>query len=129
MAAQHCRSRRRLQREGLSALMGRRHDPPASAAKGFVVSPTPIVLLALVALGCAAAAPAAAQLPPPSTPTARVGSPTLAVEDTMRVALPEEIIRAPRVSLDEILKRVAEGEARRDSMMQDQVFTMLAALT
>jgi hypothetical protein len=94
------------------------------------VSPNPIVLLALVALGCAAvAAPAAAQLPPPSTPTARVGSPTLAVEDTMRVALPEEIIRAPRVSLDEILRRVAEGEARRDSMMQDQVFTMLAALT
>ena len=68
------------------------------------------------------AAPARAQAP----------APTLAVEDTMpvpRTRLPEQVVRAPRVTLDEILRRVAEGEARRDSLMQDQEFTMLAALT
>ena len=94
----------------------------------------PVVLVAHAFAGFAlasfvAAAPAGAQLPPPSTPTTRVTSPTLAVEDTMRFALPEAIVRSPRVSLDEILRRVAEGEARRDSMMQDQVVTVLAAFT
>ena len=83
--------------------------------------PWPGAVLAL-ALACLAPAPAAGQAP----------APTLAVEDTLPMSmtrLPEEIVRAPRVSLDEILRRVAEGEARRDSLMQDQVFTMLAALT
>lgn len=63
---------------------------------------------------------------------AQAPSPTLAVEDTIPVPLtrlPEEVVRAPRVTLDEILRKVAEGEARRDSLMQDQVFTMVAALT
>ncbi len=79
------------------------------------------VALAALALSVAPI-PARAQAP----------SPTLAVEDTIPVPLtrlPEEIVRAPRVTLDEILRKVAEGEARRDSLMQDQVFTMVAALT
>jgi len=58
--------------------------------------------------------------------------PTLAVEDTIRLAsgsIPEYVVRAPRVTLDEILRRVVEGEARRDSLMQDQVFTQIVRMT
>jgi outer membrane lipoprotein-sorting protein len=60
------------------------------------------------------------------------GGPTLAAEDTIPIPsalLPEYLVTAPRVSLDEILKRVAEGEARRDSMMVDQTYTMIARIT
>ena len=49
--------------------------------------------------------------------------PTLAVEDTMRTEVPEVLVRAPRVTLDEILDRVARGEARRDSLLRDIAFT------
>ena len=56
--------------------------------------------------------------PAPSAP-----GPTVAVEDTMRTEVPEVLVRAPRVTLDEILDRVARGEARRDSMLHDQTFT------
>jgi len=52
----------------------------------------------------------------------RAGGPTVAVEDTMRTELPEIMIRAPRVTLSEILDRVARGEAHRDSLIQDQTF-------
>ena len=55
-------------------------------------------------------------------------APVLAVEDTIRLAsgtLPEYVVTAPRVTLDEILRRVNAGEERRDSLMQDQVFTRL----
>jgi len=49
--------------------------------------------------------------------------PTLAVEDTMRTEVPGVLVRAPRVTLDEILDRVARGEARRDSLLRDVAFT------
>jgi hypothetical protein len=49
--------------------------------------------------------------------------PTLAVEDTMHTEVPEVLVRAPRVTLDEILNRVARGEARRDSLLKDVAFT------
>ena len=55
-------------------------------------------------------------------------APVLAVEDTIRLAagtLPEYVVTAPRVTLDEILRRVNQGEARRDSLMQNQVFTRI----
>ena len=42
----------------------------------------------------------------------------------MHTEVPEVLVRAPRVTLDEILDRVARGEARRDSMMRDQAFTI-----
>ncbi|MEO5617470.1 MAG: hypothetical protein ABIS67_06835 [Candidatus Eisenbacteria bacterium] len=48
--------------------------------------------------------------------------PTLAVEDTMHTSVSEVLIRAPRVTLNEILDRVARGEARRDSLILDQTF-------
>jgi hypothetical protein len=96
--------------------------------------PAPVLLVALVPLALLAlpAGPATAQstLPPPSEKT--LPGPILALEDTIPVPtrrLPEQVVRAPRVTLDEILRRVAEGEARRDSLMQDQAFTLLAALT
>lgn len=55
--------------------------------------------------------------------TARPGAPTLAVEDTMSTEVPAVLVSAPRVTLTEILDRVARGEARRDSMLRDQTFT------
>lgn len=42
----------------------------------------------------------------------------------MYTEVPEVLVRAPRVTLDEILDRVARGEARRDSLMHDQAFTI-----
>lgn len=59
-----------------------------------------------------------------AAPPARSGpGPTIAVEDTLYTELPEELVTAPRVTLDEILDRVARGEARRDSAIRTQVFT------
>lgn len=72
-----------------------------------------LVLIALV-LGTAAGRAAVA--------TAAAPGPTVAVEDTMHTAVPEVLIKAPRVTLAEILDRVARGEARRDSLIQDQTF-------
>lgn len=66
----------------------------------------------------------AALLAAPARPAAAAGpGPTLALEDTMHTEVPEVLVRAPRVSLEEILDRVARGEARRDSLMTDQSFT------
>jgi hypothetical protein len=52
--------------------------------------------------------------------------PTMAREDTLHTEVPEVLVRAPRVTLDEILDRVARGEARRDSLLQDQTFRITA---
>lgn len=41
----------------------------------------------------------------------------------MHTDVPEVMVRAKRVTLDEILDRVARGEARRDSLLRDQSFT------
>ena len=41
----------------------------------------------------------------------------------MHTEVPEVLVTAPRVTLDEIIDRVARGEARRDSMLNDQAFT------
>ncbi len=54
----------------------------------------------------------------PATP-----GPTLAREDTMHTQVSEVLVRAPRVTLDEILARVAEGEARREAAITDEQFT------
>src|SRR5262245_21750911 len=72
-----------------------------------------VPLAALLSLRAALAAE-----PPPASP-----GPTLAVEDTMHTEVPEVLVKAPRVTLDEILDRVARGEARRDSSLTDQQFT------
>ena len=69
---------------------------------------------------------AALALSPAASPAAAppaASGPTLAVEDTMHTEVPEVLVRAPRVTLDEILDRVARGEARRDSLLQDVAFT------
>lgn len=57
---------------------------------------------------------------PPADPAGN--GPTMAVEDTMHTEIPPILISAPRVTLSEILDRVARGEARRDSLIQDQAF-------
>src|SRR5262245_31638082 len=109
MAAEHCRSRRHLQRGRLSAAMGRLPViPPASVAKGFAVSPSSLrlrhanatvaLLVALLVTPALARAQGAGPAP---------GKPTIAVEDTLYMDLPEEIVRSPRVTIDEILRRVA----------------------
>ena len=51
------------------------------------------------------------------------GGPSVAVEDTLHTDVSEVLVRAPRVTLDEILDRVARGETRRDSLLRDQSFT------
>ncbi len=89
----------------------------------------PTVLL--LSLADPITAPIAAQGMPPQ-PTEVSAGPLFAVEDTIPVPsmlMDVQVVTASRVSIDEILRRVAEGEAHRDSMMQDQSFTMLAALT
>lgn len=41
----------------------------------------------------------------------------------MHTEVPEVLVHAPRVTLDEILDRVARGEARRESVLVDETFT------
>ncbi len=53
---------------------------------------------------------------------AQTSGPTVAREDTMHTQVSEVLVRAPRVTLDEILDRVARGEARRESLIVDQQF-------
>jgi hypothetical protein len=84
--------------------------PTALASRTAASVATSVLLLA--ALGAA---------PPGATPGA--AGPTVAVEDTMHTDVPEVLVRAPRVTLDEILDRVAHGEARRDSLLRDESFT------
>ena len=80
-------------------------------------SPLPRLLTAaatlLLAFGVLAAAPPSPPLP----------GPTVAREDTMSTEVAEVLVKAPRITLDEILDRVARGEARRDSLLSDQEFT------
>ena len=57
-----------------------------------------------------------------TSPSRTDSGPTLAVEDTMRTEVSPVLVKAPRVTLDEILDRVARGEARRESLMRDQSF-------
>lgn len=66
-----------------------------------------------------------ANAPPPAT---NAPGPTVAVEDTMHTAVPEVLVRAPRVTLAEILDRVARGEARRDSLLNDESFRAVIRL-
>jgi hypothetical protein len=73
----------------------------------------------LLLTGLTACQPASAAPPVPG----HGSGPTVAVEDTMHTDVPEVLVRAPRVTLDEILDRVARGEARRDSLLHDQSFT------
>ena len=91
------------------------------------------MIRALFALTFAATAYAATPGTLPRSPLIGApGVPTLAAEDTIPIPsalLPEYVVTAPRVSLDEILKRVAEGEAHRDSLMKDQSYTLLAKVT
>ncbi len=55
--------------------------------------------------------------------------PTLAREDTLHTSMPEVLVRAPRVTLDEILDRIARGEHRRDSLIVDESFVATMRLT
>jgi hypothetical protein len=49
----------------------------------------------------------------------------VAIEDTMHAETEPVLVSAPRVTLDEILGRVAAGEARRDSAIQDESFLLV----
>ena len=84
------------------------------------------LLTYLTTLALAASATAGAGSPPGSP--ARSSGPTLAVEDTMHTEVPPVLVSAPRVTLDEILGRVARGERRRDSLMTDQSVLVTARL-
>lgn len=56
--------------------------------------------------------------------TANDRKPVLAVEDTMRTEVPPVLVNARRVTLAELLDRVAAGEARRDSLLRDQSYQL-----
>ncbi|MBI5838216.1 MAG: hypothetical protein HZB25_13335 [Candidatus Eisenbacteria bacterium] len=85
-------------------------------------------LLALLA--CSVPVPAApAETPGPQDTPAGPPPATLALEDTLptpRITLREVEVKARRMSLDDILDRIAAGEARRDSLLQDQVYDLYA---
>ena len=53
---------------------------------------------------------------------------TLAVEDTLHTSVGEVLVQAARVTLGEILDRVARGEARRESLLTDQAFMATARI-
>jgi hypothetical protein len=57
--------------------------------------------------------------PAPASPSA---GPTLAREDTMHTSVPEVLVSAPRITLDEILDRIARAERQRDSLLLDESF-------
>src|SRR5512142_2766833 len=63
-----------------------------------------------------------------AAPAPPASGPTLAREDTLHYEVPTVLVHAPRVTLDEILDRVARGEARRDSLMKDQSFLVTMRL-
>ncbi|MEO5987933.1 MAG: hypothetical protein ABIU54_11125 [Candidatus Eisenbacteria bacterium] len=73
-----------------------------------------LVVTLVVTCRSAAAAP---------TPRPQGAGPALAVEDTMHTEVTGVLVTAPRILLDEILDRVARGEARRESLMTEQAFT------
>jgi len=91
------------------------------------------VLIALTALAPLAPGGAAQAQTLKRSPLIGVpGLPALAKEDTIPVPsalMATVFVNAPRVTLDEILRRVAEGEARRDSLMKDQSYTLTALVT
>jgi len=76
-------------------------------------------LTALLMAAAAATGPISRPAPPP-----RASGPTLATEDTMHTEVPPVLVTAPRVTLDEILDRIARGERRRDSLLVDQAFVV-----
>ena len=76
----------------------------------------PALLLALLLFACLPFVSRSSAAEPPAP------GPTLAREDTMTTSVPEVLVRAPRVTLDEILDRIARGERRRDSLLVDQSF-------
>jgi hypothetical protein len=71
---------------------------------------------------------ASAAVGSPPAPPSRSPGPTLAAEDTMYTEVPPVLVSAPRVTLDEILDRVARGERRRDSLMTDQSYLLTERL-
>ncbi len=88
------------------------------------------VALLAAALFCPGVVAVAGDAHPARRPPSR---PTLAVEDTIHALvaepLPEVVITAPRQTLDDILRHVADGEAYRDSMIDDQAYTLFIRMT
>jgi hypothetical protein len=84
------------------------------------------LVLAALAAGVLGGAPVrSGAVPGPAEEPATVPPATLAVEDTLpapKIVLREVEVRARRASLDEILDLIAAGEARRDSLVSDQVY-------
>ena len=96
----------------------------------MTLSPTPLsrwcAALVAAAVCCTMLGASGARSAPSggrSATTSPGPGPTVAVEDTLHTDVSEVLVRAPRVTLDEILDRVARGEARRDSLLRDQSFT------
>src|SRR5262245_50330498 len=98
--------------------------PHGSPMPSRTVPPHARARFAATARACAAPVVLAAALGAVGTGLAAPGAgPTLATEDTMHTDVSTVLVKAPRVTLEEILDRVARGEARRDSLLHDQSFT------
>lgn len=93
-------------------------EPPISPPQRVPGLPAARYLAGLVlAAGVACYSPGSAAEP--------LAPPTLALEDTLpapRIQLRQVEVRAVRLSLDQILDRIVEGEARRDSLIHDEVY-------
>lgn len=80
--------------------------------------------LLITCLAGALAGAGSGSFAPPGAFAAPARSSVFAVEDTMHTAVPEVLVNAPRVTLSEILDRVAAGEDRRDSLLNDQSYLL-----
>ena len=100
------------------------HAQTAFACRAAAFGAALLLVFAALGAGHATAPATAVATAAPAATSAPAGAgPTLATEDTMHTDVPEVLVSAPRVTLDEILDRVARGEARRDSLLRDQSFT------
>src|SRR5438128_2289428 len=64
----------------------------------------------------------------PAVAAPATSSPTMAREDTLSTEVNPVLVRAPRVTLEEILDRIARGEAHRDSLIADESFRVTMRL-
>src|SRR5438105_15007883 len=87
-----------------------------------VIAVSWLAALLVGAPAATASSPAAPSMGASSSAAAAATGPTLAKEDTLHMDLPPVLVHAPRVTLAEILRRVARGEARRESLLIDQSF-------
>lgn len=114
--------------------MGQRRAARRSTPISGILRLEVFALLSVLAMTCAPSTSARADDDPgsPTLPTdgppETLPLPTIALEDSLpepTLTLPETVVHAPRASLDEILRRIADGEKIRDAWMKDQSYDVV----